>query len=192
MAIEKLSVFDNVAMIHEHSGAKRASRRADVLAAIDFVGLEASPKAKVGELGARERRLVEVARAVVGSPRVVLLDEPAAGLPDEETEQLGEVIQRIPEQFGALVDPRRPRHEPRLRVLRDDGGAGLRQADRVRADGGGAAGRARDARLPRDRGGAVSEPGAAALDASGSRSCRSPAAGGRSSATSRSRSRPGR
>ncbi len=39
MAIEKLSVFDNVAMIHEHSGAKRSSRQADVLAAIDFVGL---------------------------------------------------------------------------------------------------------------------------------------------------------
>ena len=46
---------------------------------------------------------MEVARAVVGSPRVVLLDEPAAGLPDEETQRLGEMIQRIPEQFGALV-----------------------------------------------------------------------------------------
>jgi branched-chain amino acid transport system ATP-binding protein len=103
MAIEKLSVYDNVAMIHEHSGAKRTIRRADVLAAIDFVGLEASPKAQVGSLGARERRLVEVARAVVGSPRVVLLDEPAAGLPDKETELLGDVIQRIPGQFGALV-----------------------------------------------------------------------------------------
>jgi branched-chain amino acid transport system ATP-binding protein len=103
MAIEKLSVYDNVAMIHEHSGAKRSSRRADVLAAIDFVGLEASPKAKVGELGARERRLVEVARAVVGSPRVVLLDEPAAGLPDEETALLSRMIQKIPGQFGALV-----------------------------------------------------------------------------------------
>jgi branched-chain amino acid transport system ATP-binding protein len=103
MAIEQLSVFDNVAMIHEHSGAKRASRRADVLAAIEFVGLTASPKARVGTLGARERRLVEVARAVVGSPRIVLLDEPAAGLPDEETEHLGDVIQQIPERFGALV-----------------------------------------------------------------------------------------
>jgi ABC-type branched-subunit amino acid transport system ATPase component len=103
MAIEQLSVLDNVAMIHEHSGAGRASRRADVLAAIDFVGLEVPPKTRVGELGAQERRLVEVARAVVGSPRVVLLDEPAAGLPDEETARLGEMIQRIPEQFGALV-----------------------------------------------------------------------------------------
>ena len=103
MAIEQLSVFDNVAMIHEHSGAKRATRRPDVLSAIEFVGLKASPKAKVGGLGARERRLVEIARAVVGKPRLVLLDEPAAGLPDVETGHLGEVIQRIPDQFGALV-----------------------------------------------------------------------------------------
>jgi branched-chain amino acid transport system ATP-binding protein len=103
MAIEQLSIFDNVAMIHEHSGAKRSTRRTDVLAAIEFVGLKASPKVKVGVLGARERRLVEIARAVVGKPRLVLLDEPAAGLPEEETGHLGEVIQRIPDQFGALV-----------------------------------------------------------------------------------------
>ena len=103
MAIEQLSVFDNIAMIHEHSGAGRATRRADVLSAIDYVGLDVAPTAKVGGLGAGERRLVELARAVVGKPRVVLLDEPAAGLPDEETEHMSGVIQRIPEQFGALV-----------------------------------------------------------------------------------------
>jgi len=102
-AIEGLSVFDNVAMIHEHSGAKRSSRRADVLSALEFVGLDLSPKAKVGGLSARDRRLVELARAVVGKPRVVLLDEPAAGLPAAETEQMAGVIQKIPDTFGALV-----------------------------------------------------------------------------------------
>jgi len=102
-SIEELSVFDNVAMIHEHSGAKRSSRQADVTAAMEFVGLDVAPRAKAGSLGAGERRLLEVARAVVGRPRVVLLDEPAAGLPEEETEHLGEVIQRIPEAFGALT-----------------------------------------------------------------------------------------
>jgi branched-chain amino acid transport system ATP-binding protein len=103
MAIEGLSVFDNVAMIHEHSGAKRSTRRADVLEAMEFVGLAVPPKTKVGGLSAHNRRLVELARAVVGRPRVVLLDEPAAGLPAEETEQMGAVIQRIPQEFGALV-----------------------------------------------------------------------------------------
>ena len=102
-AIQELSVFDNVAMIHEHSGAKRASRRPEVLSAIDFVGLDVSPKAKVGGLGARERRSVELARAVVGKPRVVLLDEPAAGLPTKETEHMAAVIRKIPGEFGALV-----------------------------------------------------------------------------------------
>jgi branched-chain amino acid transport system ATP-binding protein len=102
-AIEDLSLYDNVAMVHEHSDLGGASRQRDVLGAIEFVGLDMDPQAKVGGLGARERRLVEVARAVVGKPRVVLLDEPAAGLPDEETEHLSRVIRAIPEHMGALV-----------------------------------------------------------------------------------------
>jgi branched-chain amino acid transport system ATP-binding protein len=102
-AIEELSIYDNVAMVHEHSGLSRAERRDDVLGAIDFVGLEQDPETRVGTLGARERRLVEVARAVVGKPKLVLLDEPAAGLPDEETEHLGRVIKQIPQHMGALV-----------------------------------------------------------------------------------------
>jgi branched-chain amino acid transport system ATP-binding protein len=102
-AIEDLSVYENVAMIHEHSKVTGASRRDDVLGAIEFVKLDVDPASKVGTLGAAQRRLVEVARAVVGKPRLVLLDEPAAGLPDEETAVLGEVIRAIPEQIGALV-----------------------------------------------------------------------------------------
>ena len=40
---------------------------------------------------------------VVGQPRLVLLDEPAAGLPESETEHLAAVIRRIPEETGALT-----------------------------------------------------------------------------------------
>jgi ABC-type branched-subunit amino acid transport system ATPase component len=102
-AIEKLSVFDNVALVHEHTGGSRASRRSAVLEALEFVGVDVSPRTKVGTLGARERRLVEVARAVVGRPRLVLLDEPGAGLPDEETRHLGTIITGIPDRVGASV-----------------------------------------------------------------------------------------
>jgi ABC-type branched-subunit amino acid transport system ATPase component len=104
-AIEDLSLYDNVAMVEEHSRNNGGtSRRDDVLGALAFVGLgDRDPNNKVGTLGARERRLVEIARAVVGKPRAVLLDEPAAGLPDEETEHMGSVIRRIPDEIGALV-----------------------------------------------------------------------------------------
>jgi ABC-type branched-subunit amino acid transport system ATPase component len=103
-SIEALSVYDNVALVHEQSAAqRRATRRQDIMEALEFVGLEVPAREPVAGLGGRERRLVEVARAVVGRPRVVLLDEPAAGLPDEETQHLARVIRRIPEQLGALV-----------------------------------------------------------------------------------------
>jgi branched-chain amino acid transport system ATP-binding protein len=100
-AISDLSVYDNVSMITSplHGGA----RRADVLAAIEFVGIGASPEARVGSLSAGQRRLVEVARTVAGKPRLILLDEPAAGLPDEETAHLTAVIQAIPDYTGALT-----------------------------------------------------------------------------------------
>jgi branched-chain amino acid transport system ATP-binding protein len=104
-AIEELSMYDNVAMVEEHSTSNGGgSRREDVVGALEFVGLGGrDPGTKVGTLGARERRLVEIARAVVGKPRAVLLDEPAAGLPDEETVHMGTVIRRIPKEIGALV-----------------------------------------------------------------------------------------
>ena len=103
-AIEELSIYNNVAMVHEHSSKERHGARSDaVLSAIEVVGLGVSPQTKVGTLGAGERRLVELARAVVGQPRVILLDEPAAGLPDEESVRTSEVIRKIPEERGALV-----------------------------------------------------------------------------------------
>ena len=102
-AIATLSVYENVLLVHEHSGGDRRSRRDDVTKAIEFVGLGGSSQRVVGALGAAQRRLVELARAVVGTPRVILLDEPAAGLPDEETDHLGSLIRRIPDEIGAVV-----------------------------------------------------------------------------------------
>jgi branched-chain amino acid transport system ATP-binding protein len=94
-AIEELSVLHNVGL----GGA----RHQEVLDVLSFAGLDCDPHALVRTLGAGQRRLVEVARAIAGHPKLVLLDEPAAGLPDEETARLGEVIRRIPARSGALV-----------------------------------------------------------------------------------------
>ena len=102
-AIEALTVYDNVLTVYEHTTKARGERRAAVLDAIAFVGLGPVAFSKVGALSPRQRRLVEVARAVVGNPRVVLLDEPGAGLPEAETEHLGAVISAINEHVGAMV-----------------------------------------------------------------------------------------
>ena len=107
-AIEKLTVFENVATVYEHSDTRgKAGRTAAVDEALDFVGLTDVSQELVRTLGVRERRFIEVARAVVGQPKLILLDEPAAGLPDAETELLGDIIRQIPERIGAtaiLVD----------------------------------------------------------------------------------------
>ena len=104
-AIEELSAAQNVAMVLENTpgSGSAGARREAALQALEFVGVDVHPDTEVGTMGARERRLIEIARAVVGKPRVVMLDEPAAGLPDEETEHLSRVIRSIPEQIGALV-----------------------------------------------------------------------------------------
>lgn len=104
-AIEGLSVFDNVATVYEHTsrGGGSAARKAAVDDAIEFVGLSEVAGDLVRTLPAKERRFIEMARAVVGQPRLVLLDEPGAGLPDEETEQLSAIIRGIPERTGATV-----------------------------------------------------------------------------------------
>ena len=102
-AIESLTVFENVATVYEHTGGGRANRKASVMDALDFVGLTAVADEKVRTLRAKERRFIEVARAVVGTPKVVMLDEPAAGLPDEETAELQAIIRAIPSRTGATV-----------------------------------------------------------------------------------------
>ena len=103
-AIEQLSVFDNVAMIHEHSRVGRASRRADVLAAIEYVGLETPRTPGSAGSDARDRRLVELARAVVGQParRAARRAGGRAARRGDRAHRAAS-SRRIPERFGALV-----------------------------------------------------------------------------------------
>ncbi len=103
-AIEALSVYDNVLIVHEHtSKGRRTSARTDVMNALELTGLAGRAREPVGGLAASDRRMVEVARAIVGSPKLVLLDEPAAGLPEGETEALANAIKMIPEAVGGTV-----------------------------------------------------------------------------------------
>jgi ABC-type branched-subunit amino acid transport system ATPase component len=68
-------------------------RRADEL--IEFVGLLESRGAEVSTLSFGQGRLLEIARALAGEPRLILFDEPAAGLTPGECARLGEIIRGI-------------------------------------------------------------------------------------------------
>ena len=76
---------------------------AHVLVAVREFGLQDSLDRPVGDLSYGERRLLAIARALAASPSVLLLDEPAAGLSDDETRELARLVRRLAEDWGMGV-----------------------------------------------------------------------------------------
>ena len=100
------SVLDNVALAVEPGRLWRRSRAGDREAAaalLAFVGYAGALDRPASELPHVDRRLVEIARALAGRPRILLLDEPAAGLTRADTDGLGGLLRRIAGQGVAVV-----------------------------------------------------------------------------------------
>ncbi len=78
-------------------GSVREARgaRERCLEVLDFLGLASLADAEAVSLAYGQQRLVELARALASEPRLLLLDEPAAGLNMRETEELAGTISRI-------------------------------------------------------------------------------------------------
>lgn len=93
---DDLTVFDNVLVQLDHvPGGSGSSKRAEVAQVLGVVGLSAHAEKIGAELTGFERRLTDVARCLVGSPKLILFDEPAGGLTVEETLKLGDLILAI-------------------------------------------------------------------------------------------------
>jgi branched-chain amino acid transport system ATP-binding protein len=94
---EGMPVIDNV-LVGAHRLFKRgeeAVRRSRAEELIEFVGLSGMAEADVGTLSFGQGRLLEIARALAGEPRLILFDEPAAGLAPAELDRLAEIIRGI-------------------------------------------------------------------------------------------------
>jgi ABC-type branched-subunit amino acid transport system ATPase component len=70
---------------------------------LDFVGLAGLAAADVTSLSFGQGRLLEIARALAGEPRVILFDEPAAGLTPVEMGRLAEIIRGISRRGIAVL-----------------------------------------------------------------------------------------
>ena len=101
--VENLTAGGNVTAVLDNVPTDRRPRRELVEAALGFVGMIPKVHVMGADLNAYERRLVEIARATIGRPRLVMMDEPGAGLSQDESEHLRSVIKGIHDYCGAQV-----------------------------------------------------------------------------------------
>jgi branched-chain amino acid transport system ATP-binding protein len=95
-----MTVLDNV-LVGAHTRGREGS--ADAHEALDYVGLSEIAERPVAGLPFGTLKRVELARALVSGPKLLLLDEPAGGLNHEEVAELGRFIRQIREDRKLTV-----------------------------------------------------------------------------------------
>ncbi len=108
-----MSVLDNVALgVAERSGVaarlwRSASNyrevREESLGLLEMLGLSRDADKRIVDLPYGKQRLVEIAIALGLKPRVLLLDEPAAGVPSLESGMILQALDRLPEAMAVLI-----------------------------------------------------------------------------------------
>ncbi len=104
--VPDLDVAQNIALGHEAGGRLLIDRAAidqRARAALARLGLDLDPRALVRMLRPAERQMVEIARALDGEARVLMLDEPTTALSAVETDRLLGILRELAVQGAAIV-----------------------------------------------------------------------------------------
>ncbi len=107
LVVDDLSLWENVLSVADHVSANQRSAREETARAIEFVGLDHRKHVPGRWANLFERRMTEIAKTLTGQPRVLLLDEPGAGLNEAEVDRLRRLLLAIPSAFETqlvLVD----------------------------------------------------------------------------------------
>jgi branched-chain amino acid transport system ATP-binding protein len=98
-----LSVRENVEVSALGVGASPAEARRRAARLLELLGLERNAEDPAAVLSHGQERKLEVARALAIEPRFVLMDEPAAGLPEAEIPEFAEVLRTVRDERGTGV-----------------------------------------------------------------------------------------
>lgn len=101
--VDDLSVWDNLMAACDNLVPACPSPDVEVSQALHSVGLAQDANRMGASLNLFERRMVEIGKALVGQPKLILLDEPGAGMSEAESATLRERLLGIPSHFGAQI-----------------------------------------------------------------------------------------
>jgi branched-chain amino acid transport system ATP-binding protein len=100
IAVEVASGFRLRPWLSRRETAAVAERVVELL---DLVGLQSSAERLVGELAHGDQRAVEIALALALKPKILLLDEPTAGMGDQETYEISALMRRLHKHHGFTI-----------------------------------------------------------------------------------------
>ncbi|MDJ0942814.1 MAG: ABC transporter ATP-binding protein [Kiloniellales bacterium] len=112
LLFDGLSVIENIYLACRGVGRRRFSLRRPAPAdsamqmaetLLEAVHLDDARDLQVATLSHGQQRQLEIALALAGAPRLILLDEPAAGLSPAERAELIEILQALPEHIGYII-----------------------------------------------------------------------------------------
>src|SRR5215208_5613681 len=121
--IGDLTVYENVELPLTYRGMKSNERKERVMAALEKVGMSHRAKHLPSQLSGGQQQRVAVARAVGGSPSILLADEPTGNLDSKNGEAVMELMREL-HRGGATIcmvthDPRYAQHADRIVHLFD-------------------------------------------------------------------------